>query len=213
MIKRLFSSVFYLSFFVYFPCAQSQTLAGKLCSIYKESSIKIIPVEKIYYDARNSDDPNELRNTLKRDSAFEMLKDEFERRNNELYPLLGGKSRQIRDIDIIAEKVDIDEEDVDGEIKRVASVVGHLDCDKYIAVSFDKIVLNKSNIDQIIKIDRGMKVSFATATVASHDEPLQRPADAVQWGGPINQIFGGFRADAFDSPRLKLLPENSRSQQ
>lgn len=179
--------------------------ANNICSIYKSH----ISVDKNLIGKYNSDKYDDSGNEVRKHSLInndkKALEADFSKRNDEIFQYISGG--KIENLDVIIDKIDSSTEDFGKGPKDYATISSHIACDINIGVSMPDIPINPHWSPILSSLNVGDKVSISGKLIP-HDVEFQRPADAIQWGGPLWGIFGGLREEALLQPTIRVQLRN-----
>ncbi len=186
------------------PCASHAQDAQNICKIYnsyKDDGDRLIDKYQTDIGAKDS---NELRHEALINSDKARLDRVFEDRNNAVYQYThGGK---VRNFVVIVDKIESSLEDYGDGAKNYGYINAHIPCDPIIGILIPKIPNDSRWGPLLTSLNAGDSIEVSGRFIA-HDEDNQRPADAVQWGGPLWGILWNLRASALQQPSLQVTPD------
>lgn len=195
----------YLAFSLFFmPCASYAQDAQSICKIYnsyKNDGDRLI--DKYNTDIGNKDN-NELRheNLINSDKAG--LDRVFSDRNDEVYKYTNGG--KVNNIVVIVDNIENSLEDDGDGTKRYGYINAHIPCDPIIRFLIPKISADSRWGALLVSLNAGDSIEVSGRLIP-HDEDNQRPADAIQWGGPLWGILWNLRISALQQPSLQITPD------
>lgn len=180
--------------------------SSNICSIYKEHADFDKPlIDRYNQDKNDNSGENEVRKDAAIDDDKKLLEQDFSKRNDEIY--FATHAGKIKNLPLIVDKVEASTEDFGNGSGEFASIETHLDCDYKVSVSLPNIPVNAHWKPILSKLNTNDTI-LISGKLNSHDIELQRPADAVQWAGPLWGIFGTLREEALLEPSLQITLQN-----
>lgn len=172
-----------------------------ICSIYSSHlSLDKDLIEKYISDTHDNSG-NEVRKNSLVSVDKKTIEADFSKRNDEIFRYTSGG--KIENLAIVVDKIESSTEDFGDGPKDYATIAGHIPCDMNIGVSLPDIPINQHWSPILSSLNVGDSISVSGKLIP-HDTEFQRPADAIQWGGPLWGIFGGLREDALLQPALRM---------
>lgn len=178
-----------------------------ICNVYhsfKEESDSLI--NRYQNDIRASDS-NELRHQALIDADKANLDRVFARRNDAVYKYVHGG--QVKNITVMVDKIEVSLEDNGDGAKNYGYINAHIQCDPQIGILIPKIAADSQWGPLTASLNAGDFIEVSGHLIA-HDEENQRPADAVQWAGPLWGLFMDLRTEALLDPSLEIAPTEIR---
>ncbi|WP_308721045.1 hypothetical protein [Komagataeibacter xylinus] len=174
-----------------------------ICEIYRSSKENSSDLINKYQSDVSANDSNGVRHEALISSDKAALDRAFSSRNDTIYKYTA--KGQVQSLDVIVDKIDTSAEDYgDGE-KSYAYINAHISCDPEIGILIPKIPVDSRWKPLLSSLNTGDSIEVSGRFI-THDEDAQRPADAIQWAGPLWGIFGDLRSEVFLAPSLQINP-------
>ncbi|MBL7233355.1 hypothetical protein [Komagataeibacter oboediens] len=190
------------AFFSFISVCNAQE-AQDICKIYRSSKEDSSALMDKYQSDVSANDSNSVRHEALVNADKAALDRAFSSRNDAIYRYtVGGR---VRSLDVIVDKVDSSVEDNGEGDQNYGYINAHIPCDPKISIVIPKIPVDSRWKPLLSSLNTGDSIEVSGHLIA-HDEDAQKPADAIQWAGPLWGILWDLRPETFLAPSLQINP-------
>ncbi|MFT8785432.1 MAG: hypothetical protein ABF905_07070 [Gluconobacter oxydans] len=195
-------SIPFMAYILFMPSAYGVDI-GSVCIAYQDAEHQFVEANASYNDSIADNDSNGVRRENAINAAKKNIDDLFFDRNNKIFKIIGPYAKNRTQISVDVDSIESSDEDRGSGLKTYAILHAHLDCPLRVGVDIYNIDPTLPAFSRVSSLNTGDKI-LVSGTFSMHDLPAQRPADAIQWAGPVWGLFFNLRTDSFEKPLLEM---------